>query len=296
MHLCETRANERSARREAAKQDRKNVEQRDAEKNKEEGTHPRSAMIAETLAAAVGQGRGLPDPPKPSPPISPDQRRSACRLYSRDLRSIHLPFSSAHEQQQLLEPRSVAGSLALEARVEQCLEGMGRLLSDSFACAESRAGLRRARHECPAHGAGLFAADHNHLPQALTLNAIRASCIKEAMEAATQAREQQEEAGLAHDQKCQDAAEAETMLNDATKNTLEKTEALEKHVKTGDDAGGILGDHGGRFLQNTSRPSKGNAEALGRTLCPAVPDSSHAARIAPRKKTSTCTRLSAHEV
>ena len=86
------------------------------------------------------------------------------------------------------------------------------------------------------------------------------------MEAATQAREQQEEAGLAHDPKCQDAAEAETILNDAIKGTLWKTEALEKHVKTADDAGGILGDHGGRFLQNTSRPSKGSAEALGRTL------------------------------
>ena len=45
----------------------------------------------------------------------------------------------------------------------------------------------------------------------------------EATEVATQAREQQEEARLAYNQKCQDAAEAETTVNDAIKNTLEKT-------------------------------------------------------------------------
>ena len=33
-----------------------------------------------------------------------------------------------HEQGQLVQPRSVAGSRALEARVERCLEGMGRHL------------------------------------------------------------------------------------------------------------------------------------------------------------------------
>ena len=63
-------------------------------------------------------------------------------------------------------------------------------------------------------------------PQALTENAFRASCIKDAMEAATQAREQQEEAGVAHDQKCQDAAEAEsttpsrTLLNTSRRATM----------------------------------------------------------------------------
>ena len=33
---------------------------------------------------------------------------------------------------------------------------------------------------------------------------------------------------------CQDAAKAETIFNGAVKDTHEKTEALEKHVKTGD--------------------------------------------------------------
>ena len=53
-----------------------------------------------------------------------------------------------------------------------------------------------------------------------------------AIESSTQAREQQEEARLAFDQKCQDAAGAETIYDDAIKNTLAKTEAPEKHVKT----------------------------------------------------------------
>ena len=48
----------------------------------------------------------------------------------------------------------------------------------------------------------------------------------------TQARERQEEATRLYEQKCQDAAEAETIYNEAIKDTLEKTEALEKHFKT----------------------------------------------------------------
>ena len=49
------------------------------------------------------------------------------------------------------------------------------------------------------------------------------------MEAATQARERQEEARLIREKKSQETAEAETIFNGTT---LEKTEALEKHVKT----------------------------------------------------------------
>ena len=49
---------------------------------------------------------------------------------------------------------------------------------------------------------------------------------------ATEARERQEEAMLFHEEKCQEAAEAETIFNGTIKDTLEQTEALEKHVKT----------------------------------------------------------------
>ena len=52
------------------------------------------------------------------------------------------------------------------------------------------------------------------------------------MEAATQARERQEEARLIREKKSQETAEAETIFNGTSKDTLEKTEALEKHVKT----------------------------------------------------------------
>ena len=69
------------------------------------------------------------------------------------------------------------------------------------------------------------------------------------MEASTQAREQQAEARLAHDQKCQDAADAETANTDAIENSLENTEALEKHVKTVTMRAESSGEHGSRFLQ-----------------------------------------------
>ena len=52
------------------------------------------------------------------------------------------------------------------------------------------------------------------------------------MEALTQVREREEEARRLHEQKCEKAAEAETMFNGPIMDTLEKAEALEKHVKT----------------------------------------------------------------
>ena len=53
------------------------------------------------------------------------------------------------------------------------------------------------------------------------------------MQATTQARDRQEEARLLCEQKkCQETAEAETIFNGTIKDTLAKTEALEKHVKT----------------------------------------------------------------
>ena len=191
----------------------KNVEQRDAENNKEEGTHPRSAMIAETLAAAIRQGRGLPDPPKPSPLFSPDQRRSACRL----LFSKPPKHTSAFS----LAPMSNSSSSSHArwqgaVRWKQGWSSAWKGWDDSSATASPAQNPEQGSDERVTNALQTTVIS----PQALTLNAFRASCIKDAMEAATQAREQQEEAGLAHDQKCQDAAEAETILNDAIKNTL----------------------------------------------------------------------------
>ena len=53
-----------------------------------------------------------------------------------------------------------------------------------------------------------------------------------AMEAITEARDWQEEAKRLYDQQIAEAAEAEEIYNDSVKRTPEKTEALEKHVKT----------------------------------------------------------------
>ena len=53
-----------------------------------------------------------------------------------------------------------------------------------------------------------------------------------AMEAVITAREWQEEAKRAYDMKFAEAAEAEETYHVANRRTLEKTEALEKHVKT----------------------------------------------------------------
>ena len=52
------------------------------------------------------------------------------------------------------------------------------------------------------------------------------------MEAVTSAREWQAEAKRAYDLKFAEAAEAEETYHNAIKRTLEKTEALERHVKT----------------------------------------------------------------
>ena len=53
-----------------------------------------------------------------------------------------------------------------------------------------------------------------------------------AMEAVIMAREWQAEAERAYDQKFVEATEAEVTYHDAIRRTLEKTEALERHVMT----------------------------------------------------------------
>ena len=97
---------------------------------------------------------------------------------------------------------------------------MGRLLSDSPARAESRGGLQRARHECPAHDAGPLAADHGRERAA---SRTKGNEAHEAMEAATHERERQEEARLVHEQKCQHAA-VQTTTASSSRTPLRKLE------------------------------------------------------------------------
>ena len=174
------RATERSARSEAAKQYRRETwNKKKPRKKEEEGSDLRSVMIAATLAAPIGWGRCPLDPPWH--PLA--QQLWATTICLAAFFFFETPESPASQattsNRQLLQSRPVAGSHPMEARVEQCSEGMGRLLSDSRARAESSAGLRRARPASRTKGNAAF----------------------EVMEAATQAREQQEEARLAYDQK-----------------------------------------------------------------------------------------------
>ena len=70
-----------------------------------------------------------------------------------------------------------------------------------------------------------------------------------AMEAVNQARDWQEEAKRLYDQQIAEAAEAEEIYNDAIERTLEKTEALEKHVKTATMRADSLAATEGDFFQ-----------------------------------------------
>ena len=82
-------------------------------------------------------------------------------------------------------------------------------------------------------GARPFAVNHGHLPEAVAENIYRASCIKDERQGrAAQARAWQEEAKRFFENS-ESLREAEKIYNIAIKRTLEKTEALEKHVKTG---------------------------------------------------------------
>ena len=83
------------------------------------------------------------------------------------------------------------------------------------------------------------------------------------MEAATQGRNQQEEARLADNQQCQDAAEPRDDFQRRHQEHSWKKGSTRETRQDPDHDGGVLGDHGGRLLQNT-RPSRGNAEPLER--------------------------------
>ena len=86
-----------------------------------------------------------------------------------------------------------------------------------------------------------------HTERAVTTSKDNAACAT--VEVATRAREWQEEAKRLCDQKFQEAGEAEAVHNDAIKCTVEKTEALEKLVKTVTMRADSLGTTEADFLQ-----------------------------------------------
>ena len=77
------------------------------------------------MAAPPGQGRGPTDPPCSSFCSSAEPIEVPVAFFSRDLRTARL--LGDHEQQQLFQPRLVAGNHQVEAGIECGLEGMGRL-------------------------------------------------------------------------------------------------------------------------------------------------------------------------
>ena len=122
----------------------------------------------------------------------------------------------------------------VEARLVRCLEGMGRLLSDRFTRAESRADIRRTRHD----DAGSLAADDSHDPapllpkcaQSTQYRKPRSGAAYEAMEALSAARAGKKDARRICDKMCGEAAIAEIIS--ATVDVFGKAEALEKQFKT----------------------------------------------------------------
>ena len=150
-----------------------------------------------TPASPMGQGRGLLDPP--GQPVATTIRlppffffetlESPASLFLETMRNSS---SSGHAKWQ-------AGNHSIEARLERCLEGTGRLLSDSLTHAESRADLQRARHECTRCRTTCSrprVISQRRSQKTLSEQAASRTKGNAAMEAATQARERQEEANL----------------------------------------------------------------------------------------------------
>ena len=124
---------------------------------------------------------------------------------------------------------------SVEARLEWCLEGMGRLLSNRLTRAEPRADIQRTRDDGLAHNAA-YRADHSHVPAVLVEDALRTNCVKKpsAMQPTRAWSPSPKRVNnRLYEQKCEEAAGNETMFNSSTiKDTLGKAEALEKHVNT----------------------------------------------------------------
>ena len=99
----------------------------------------------------------------------------------------------------------------------------------------AHAGVRRADHDCLARSAGQSTAEtvicQRRSQKMLSVHASskKGNASHEAMEALTQARGRQEEVTSRSATK---AAEAETMFDGTTKNTLVTAQALEIHAKT----------------------------------------------------------------
>ena len=111
----------------------------------------------------------------------------------------------------------------------------------------------------------------------------KGNAAHEAMEAATQARERQEEARRLHEEKCQEATEAKTIYSEAIKDTLEKNEALEKRVTVTMRAESVASTKADFFktLLDRQEETRRHLDELSAKLCQTR---SALKEFAPRKK------------
>ena len=116
-----------------------------------------------------------------------------------------------HEQEQLLQSRPVAG----QHSVEQGWKGAGKGWDDSSATVPPLQNPEQVSDDRVANAQHMM---QDHFQQTTVIS---------------QRRERPEEARCLYQQKCQEAAETETMFNGAIQHTLGKTEALQKHVQIG---------------------------------------------------------------
>ena len=103
----------------------------------------------------------------------------------------------------------------------------------------------------------------------------------EAIEAATHTRLWQAKASRRYKQKC---PEAETAYSGAIKDTLEKTEALEKHVQTVTMRAESLATTEADFSKTLLDRQEETQRNLNELLCPTMPDSLHTVKNRAAKK------------
>ena len=150
------------------------------------------------LAASPGQGRGPTDPPWPSPFSSPEPIRSACRLFLA-IPPIRLPFPGDHEQQQLFQPRLVAGNHQVEAGIECGLKEWDDSTTTESAAPELIPDERvmNALHKMQDDRQQTMVISQRRSQKTYTEQATsrtNGNAAYEAMEATAQARDRQEEA------------------------------------------------------------------------------------------------------
>ena len=220
------------------------------------------------LAASPGQGRGPTDPPWPPPFSSPKPIRSACRLFLA-IPPIRLPFPSDHEQQQLFQPRLVAGNHQVEAGIACGLKEWDDSTTTESAAPELIPDERvmNALHKMQDDRQQTKVISRRRSPKMYTEQATlrtNGNSAYEAMETTTGARDRQEEARIFYERKMsRDRRSRDDLQRHHQRHSCKKRSARETRQDR-DNEGGALGDDGSRLLQDAPRSPRRSAETLER--------------------------------